>query len=90
MGAGPHRLLPYLGAACKAARERHGRLQVHIAVELEVDQATVRRFERGQHWPRDPDAMVNAYARDLDISPVELWRAAVKLWERERQRSQDS
>lgn len=80
MGDGPDRLLPFLGAACRDAREHHGRLQVHIAVELEVDQATVRRFEQGKHWPRDPDAMVAAYARDLDMDPRELWEEALRRW----------
>lgn len=82
--AGPDPMLPHLGAAAREARVKAGRLQVHIAAELGAKtDATVRRFEQGLHWPRDPDAMVNAYARDLDIDAREIWAAALKRWRAE-------
>lgn len=78
-------ILPYLGAAARDARHDRGRHQVHVAVELGArSDSTIRRFERGEAWPRDPDAMVQAYARDLDLDPVEIWKDAVARWEAER------
>lgn len=78
--AGPG-MLPYLGAAARDARIKAGRLQIHIAVELGAKtDATVRPFEQGKHWPRDPDAMVSAYARDLGIDPIDIWKDALKRW----------
>lgn len=74
-------MLTYLGAAARDARIRGRRLQVHIAAELGVDQGTIRKFEQGKHWPRNPDAMVAAYARDLDIDPLDIWKDALKRWD---------
>lgn len=82
--AGPVPMLPYIAAACRDARERQGRLQVHIAAELGRGEAAVQRFEAGKHWPRDPDAMVAAYARDLDIQPIDIWQEALRRWQAER------
>lgn len=73
-------MLTHLGAAARDARMQKGRHQVQVAAEIGVDQGTIRNFEYGKHWPRDPDAMVAAYARDLDIHPVEIWEEALKRW----------
>jgi transcriptional regulator with XRE-family HTH domain len=80
MGDGPDSMLPYLGAAARDARKSRGRHQGHIAAEIGVDQGTIRRFEQGKHWPRDPDAMIAAYARDLEIDPRDLWEEATRRW----------
>lgn len=80
MADGPDSMLGYLGAVARDARVARGRHQVQIAAEIGVDQGTVRRFEQGKHWPRDPDAMVAAYARDLEIDARDIWGAAVERW----------
>jgi transcriptional regulator with XRE-family HTH domain len=73
-------MLPWIGAAARAAREARARKQVHIAATLGVDQGTIGRFEGGRAWPRDPDKVVAAYAEDLDMDPLEIWEAAVAEW----------
>jgi predicted TPR repeat methyltransferase len=74
------RMLFWIAIACREARESAGRLTSQIAAERYVDQSTVTRFETGTKREIDVDAMVAAYARDLDIDPRELWRRALELW----------
>lgn len=70
----------------RAARElREGaeppRKQVHVAAALSIDQSTVYRFEQGESWPRQTDAVVAAYAEDLDIDDArEIWELALRMW----------
>lgn len=73
-------MLYWLGRAARDAREQKGRLQVHVAASLGVNQDTVSRFEHGRTWPRDPDLMIAAYAEDLDIDPRDIWDAALACW----------
>jgi transcriptional regulator with XRE-family HTH domain len=79
-------MIHWLATAAKRLREEQRRKQVHIAAALSIDQSSVYRFEAGNNWPRDPDAMIAAYAEDLDIDDVrEIWRLALELWESEGQ-----
>jgi hypothetical protein len=73
-------MLPWIARAARDARIAAGRKQVHVAASADVDQSTVHRFESAIAWPRDIDRMVAAYADDLDIPAVELWRRAVDAW----------
>ena len=41
-----------------------------------VSDSTVARFERGEHWPEDPDATLAAYAEVAGITRSELWHRA--------------
>lgn len=77
-------MLFWLAEACRTARKEGGRRQVHIAASTAkgVDQSTVTRFEKHTAWPKDPDALVAAYADDLDVPVLELWAAALGLWRR--------
>lgn len=84
-------MLPYLARAARDARMAKARKQVHVAASLDRDQSTVARFEKAAGgngvkigWPTNPDAMVAAYADDLDISPLEIWRTALDLWASEQ------
>lgn len=74
-------MLAYLGAAAYDARRATGRKQIHIAVRLDVSESTVRNFEKGRHWPRNPDAIVQAYADELGINSFDLWAEALRGWE---------
>jgi transcriptional regulator with XRE-family HTH domain len=79
-------MIHWLAAAAKRLREERRRKQVHIAAALSIDQSSVYRFEAGNNWPRDPDAMIAAYAEDLDIDdPREIWEMALELWRAEGQ-----
>lgn len=80
-------MLYWLAEACTRARKAAGRRQVHVAASISKgrDQSTIARFEKHTAWPRDADEIVNAYAEDLDVTPADLWGAALDLW-REHQR----
>lgn len=78
--AGPDPLLPWIAAAARDARIDARRKQVHIAAERGMTEESIRKFEQAKRWPRDPDAMVNAYASDLDLDPLDLWAEAVERW----------
>lgn len=71
----------WLAKACAQARSTGGRLQVHVAASANLSQSSVDRFEDGTVWPRNPDRYIDAYADDLDVSPIDLWRAAIQMWE---------
>ena len=55
-------------------------MQVKIAAAIEVNQATIARFEDGTAWPRHPEEVLMAYARELDIDVRLLWVHALVLW----------
>ena len=73
-------LLPWLGRACRQAREERGVVQVKIAAAIEVNQATIARFEDGTAWPRHPEEVLMAYATELDMDVRLLWLHAFVLW----------
>lgn len=81
MGASRDVMLSWLAITLRDARIQAGRKQVHIAAEANMDQASINRFEQGRSWPRDVDRIVAAYARDLNVEPRELWRAALDRWD---------
>ena len=72
--------LPWLGRACRLAREERGVVQVKIAAAIEVNQATIARFEDGSAWPRKPEEVLLAYASELDIDMRLLWVQALVMW----------
>jgi predicted transcriptional regulator len=73
-------LLPWLGRACRTAREEANVKQVRIAAAIDVNQATIARFEDGTAWPRNPEALLMAYANELDMDVRLLWLHAFVLW----------
>ncbi len=73
-------LLPWLGRACRQAREDRGVVQVKIAAAIEVNQATIARFEDGSAWPRQPEEVLMAYASELEMDVRLLWLHAFVLW----------
>ena len=72
--------LPWLGRACRQAREDRGVVQVRIAAAIEVNQATIARFEDGSAWPRRPEQVLMAYATELEIDMRLLWVQALVMW----------
>lgn len=76
----PRPLLPWLGRACRTAREEANVKQVKIAAAIEVNQATIARFEEGTAWPRQPEELLMAYASELDMDVRLLWLHAFVLW----------
>ena len=76
----PRPFLPWLGRACRQAREDRNVVQVRIAAAIEVNQATIARFEEGIAWPRKPEEVLMAYASELDMDVRLLWLHAFVLW----------
>ena len=72
-------MIKALAAAAKEAREAADpkRKIIHIAVVADVDPSTIWRFERG-HWPRNADDIIAAYAAELGLDPLELWKRALE------------
>src|SRR4051812_18597519 len=79
-GKTPRPLLPWLGRACRQAREERNVVQVKIAAAMEVNQATIARFEDGAAWPKRPEEVLMAYAGELKIDVRLLWLHAFVLW----------
>jgi transcriptional regulator with XRE-family HTH domain len=76
----PRPFLPWIGRACRRAREERGVHQVEIAAVLKVNQATISRFEEGTAWPRRPEEVLMAYASELRIDVRVLWLHGLVLW----------
>ena len=76
----PRPFLPWLGLACRQAREEREIVQVQIAAAIRVNQATIARFEDGSAWPRHPEEVLLAYASELKIDVRLLWLHAFVLW----------
>ena len=76
----PRPFLPWLGRACRQAREEREVVQVEIAAALKVNQATIARFEDGTAWPRRPEEVLMAYAEELEMDVRLLWLHAFVLW----------
>jgi DNA-binding XRE family transcriptional regulator len=73
-------LLPWLGRACRTAREEANVEQVRIAAAIDVNEATIARFEDGIAWPRHPEQLLMAYANELFMDVRLLWVHAFVLW----------
>lgn len=70
----------WVARAARQAREERGCKQVQVAATLDRDQSMIVRFEQGRSWPRDPDAIIEAYGKVLDIPPQDIWKRALELW----------
>lgn len=54
-----------------------------VAAVARLDARTIKRFEAGEHWPRDLERVLSAYATLADIQdPRDLWREALDAWYR--------
>jgi hypothetical protein len=82
-------MIKFLAAAAKQLREEADRrlYQVASSPTDRLDPSTIYRFEKGR-WPENADRMVDLYADDLEIEPIEIWARALELWQ-EAQRSEN-
>ncbi len=63
------------------ARERAGARLVDVTYHAGVREATVERWERGEHLPRDLDPALDAYAKATGRDgPRAMWELALELW----------
>jgi len=75
-----HPFLSWIGRACRQARRERGVHQVQIAAAMNVNQATIARFEDGTAWPRRPEEVLMAYAEVLGMDVRVLWLHGLVLW----------
>lgn len=80
------RLLKHLCKVAREARLRAGVTQARIAAELNLNQETIARFERGQAWPRSP-FFVMSYADCVGVPEIDLWEEAIRRWREAERRS---
>lgn len=76
----------WLTLAARQLREDADAYEIDIASQIgrarnskPPNQSTISRFESGK-WSNDTDETIRAYARELDIEPMEIWARAVELW----------
>lgn len=75
------RFLYWLAAAAVELREAAGEDPETIAYMLRVRAETIRRFERAEHWPRDTERLVAAYATVGGLSDArQVYQRAIALW----------
>lgn len=74
----------WLGRAARDLREREGATMLDIATRAGVSESVVSRFEAGAGWRRRTDEIVAAYAHELDVTPQDVWEAALDAWRRSR------
>jgi len=67
-------MLRGLAFICRTARETHEIPRAQIAAKADVSEGTIRSFEQGQAWPREVEAIVEAYAGALGVPAWELWK----------------
>lgn len=72
-------LLPHLAAVCKQARVAADVGAAKVAGEADFGASTSisRTFEGAVAWPRDPDAVVAAYAETTGVPLFDLWQEAI-------------
>ncbi len=80
-GVAPSAMIRFLALAARELREQADRrlYQVASSPTDRLDPSTIYRFEKGR-WPENADRMVDLYAADLEIEPIELWTRALELW----------
>lgn len=74
-------VLGWLARAMVVAREDAGQELIDIAYHARVKEGTVERWENGEHWPRDLDAALTAYATATGRGGARaMWELALRLW----------
>lgn len=75
-------ITPWLGKAARDLRLRGEMTMMDIANRAGTSEATVSRFESGsgQQPLATTDRIIAAYAVELDVEPVDIWRAAIDAW----------
>lgn len=76
------RFIYWLAKAAQSTREQAGAsvLQVAALAGVKTD-TTIKRFERAEHWPVDPERFIAAYAQIAGINdPRDIYREAMTLW----------
>lgn len=74
-------MVRYLGVALRDLRKARKIKLIEIAYPLRKSEAAMSRFEGGRvRQPEAIDVVVDAYARELELEPFEIWAEALKRW----------
>lgn len=74
-------MLYHLGRSLRAQRQARKVKLVRIGAALDKSEAALSRFESGKTWPNDLDAAIAAYAGELQLTPLDIWTAALQHWQ---------
>jgi hypothetical protein len=75
------RFLYWIAEAATAARVDAGASPERVADLIGVGSPTVKRFEKAQNWPADPDRVMAAYAAVAGLGDArQLYQRALDLW----------
>lgn len=67
----------YLGHAARSVRVAAGLTLLDVALQAEVAQSTLSRFERGDVWSPYVSELIESYARLCGVTAASIWRAAL-------------
>lgn len=73
-------MVTHLARVARELRRGQDVRAARIAVALDGSESRVARFESGAQF-RKVDEIVDAYAQELGVEPIDIWRAALKGWE---------
>jgi hypothetical protein len=75
------RFLYWIAEAALAVRAEAHASPERVADLIGVGSPTVKRFEKAQNWPADPDRVMAAYAEVGGLEdPREIYQRALDLW----------
>lgn len=69
----PGSMLAALASVASTARRQAAVRRHEIAVAAGVYPSTIDRFEQAKAWPRDPEALICAYAKLTSRAARDLW-----------------
>jgi|SRR5581483_8988448 len=75
----------WIGRTLEAAREDRGLDPGQMATAIDGKEATIKKWEKGKHFPRDIDQALAAYAYVLGRKDgLVFWTEAVERWRADR------
>lgn len=74
--------IAHLGRAARTLREERGIEQWRVGAAANRGSDAVGKFEQGKTF-QTLDEFVQAYAEELGVEPIDIWRAACRLMDEE-------
>jgi ribosome-binding protein aMBF1 (putative translation factor) len=75
----PRSMVQALAIYCRSGREARELSYAQVAARAGVSEGVVRSFEQAKGWPREPDALIEAYARLFGMRESAVWRESASL-----------
>lgn len=74
------RLIYWLARVARETRLKAGLRQEDVGAARGRKQDIVSKFEQGNTWPRNPEVVIDAYARATGRPAQEIWSEAIRRW----------